>query len=209
MGLLNNGALRGAAACFALVSIAGCVAASPVASQKAAVPSQKAPVATVTVAGASTRASAPIAASPVELRGTYTFEMRVDADGTCGWPVKTFLWPVSIDRPSSVTSNVRIVFPPTPAAPRNEWTIRASVTGTELVPAQGSPGRAAAAYDLVASGGNWQAGPATRGHDGRSEITSGTASGAKFTLVLPGSDRRWECGSDATWSLLTRHVDLD
>ncbi len=148
-------------------------------------------------------------ASPVlSVSGAYTFRLEADS---CGWPVTTFYWPVTV----KVTSNVQgttagsVVFPPIQVTTANMWDISVGPTGTQLVPGQGSPGPAAAAYDLVVDGGLWEAGGPTRAHDGRGEITDGTATGARLTLVLLGSEKRWECSSDARWSLLTRWVDKD
>lgn len=141
--------------------------------------------------------------------GAYTFYL--EADPTCGWPVTTFLWPVSVDVTSYVegTTVGAVVFPPTPAAQSNRWSLHASPTGTQLVPAPDSPGAAAAAYSVVVDGGRWEAGGPTRSHDGRGEISSGTATGTKLTLVLPGSDQRWECRADAKWRMIARWVDWD
>ncbi len=150
-------------------------------------------------------------ASPsLRVKGAYTFRLEVDSGRTCGWPVTSFFWPVHVEVTSYVqgTTVGSIVFPPTPSAPK-KWTINASATSTRLIPAQGSPGPAAATYHVVVDGGRWEAGGPTRAHDGRGEITSGTASGARLTLMLPGSDKRWECQSDAKWSLLTRWTDRD
>jgi len=151
------------------------------------------------------------ASTGLPIRGTYTFVMQVDPDGACGWPVTTFYWPVSIKVTSDVqgTALGSIVFPPTPVSPSNTWSISAGPTRTQLVPRQESPGPAGGAYDVVVDGGRWEAGGLIRARDGRGEITSGTASGARQILTLRGSDKRWECRSDAKWSLLIRHVDLD
>jgi len=145
------------------------------------------------------------------IRGAYTFVMQVDPDGACGWPVTTFYWPVAIQVTSYVqgTALGSIVFPPTPVSPSNTWSISAGPTRTQLVPRQESPGPAGGAYDVVVDGGRWEAGGLIRARDGRGQITSGTASGARQILTLRGSDKRWECRSDAKWSLLIRHVDLD
>ena len=151
-------------------------------------------------------------ASPgLSLKGAYTFSIEVDPGGACRWPVTRFLWPVSVEIASHAqgTTVGLIVFPPTPSAASNKWSISASPASTQLTPGQGSPGPAAAAYDVVVEGGRWEAGSPTRARDGRGEISSGTASGARLILVLPGSDKRWECRADAKWSLLVRYVDQD
>lgn len=151
------------------------------------------------------------ASTSLRMRGAYTFVMEVDPDGTCGWPVTTFYWPVSIKITSYVqgTALGSIVFPSASISSSNTWSISAGPTRTKLVPRQESPGTAGGAYDVVVDGGLWEAGGLTRARDGRGEITSGTASGARQILTLRGSDKRWECRSDAKWSLHTRHVDLD
>ncbi len=157
------------------------------------------------------RQSGQAGSTSLALRGAYTFAMQVDPDGTCGWPVTTLVWPVSI-RVTSLAQGAMtglIVFPPTASAPLNAWTISAGPAGTTLLPVQGSPGAAAAAYDLVVDGGSWEAGAPTRARDGRAEVTDGIASGARLILVLPGSDERRECRSEAKWSLVTRYVDPD
>ncbi len=145
------------------------------------------------------------------IRGTYTFEMRADPGGTCGWPVTTFIWPVSIQVASYLqgTTVGTIVFPPTPANPSNTWSLYASPARTQLIPGQGSPGTAAAAYNLVVDGGHWEAGGPTRAPDGRGQITNGTATGARLVLRLPGSEHQWQCSSDVMWSLLIRWADPD
>jgi hypothetical protein len=145
------------------------------------------------------------------LRGAYTFVMQVDPDGACGWPVTTFYWPVSAKVTSyeQGTALGSIVFPPTPVSSSNTWSISAGPTRTQLVPRQESPGPAGGAYDVVVDGGRWEAAGLIRARDGRGQITSSTASGARQILTLRGSDKRWECRSDAKWSLLIRHVDLD
>lgn len=145
------------------------------------------------------------------IRGTYTFVMVVDPDGTCGWPVTTFYWPVTIEVTSYVegTTLGSIVFPTTQASPSNTWSISASPTRTELVPRQESPGPAGGEYDVVVDGGHWEAGGLIRGHDGKGEITNGTASDAKQILTLRDSDKHWECQADVKWSLLIRYVDKD
>jgi hypothetical protein len=151
------------------------------------------------------------ASTGLHIRGAYTFVMQVDPDGACGWPVTTFYWPVSIKVTSYVqgTALGSIVFPPTSVSPSNTWSISAGPTRTQLVPRQESPGPAGGAYDVMVDGGRWEAGGLIRARDGRGQITSGTASGARQILTLRGSDKRWECRSDAKWSLLIRHVDLD
>ena len=58
-------------------------------------------------------------------------------------------------------------------------------------------------------GGGWEAGGLILAYDDREQITSGPASGAKQILTPRGSDKRWECRSDAKWSLLIRYVDQD
>ena len=145
------------------------------------------------------------------IRGAYTFVMEVDPDGLCGWPVTTFYWPVAIDVSSYAqgTTLGSIVFPTTSASPSNTWSFSAGPTRTELVPRQESPGPAGGEYNVVVDGGRWEAGGLTGGHDGKGEITNGTARGAKQILTLRGSDKRWECQSDAKWSLLIRYVDKD
>ena len=156
-------------------------------------------------------ASASPALPGLSIKGACTFRIEADPGGTCGWPLTTFNWPVTID----VTLRARgttvgwIVFPSTSSAPSNKGGISASLTSTQLTPGQGSPGPAAAAYNVVADGGRWEAAGPTRSRDGRGEISSGTAIGARLILVLPGSDKRWECRSDAKWSLLVRYVDRD
>ncbi len=153
----------------------------------------------------------PSSSPSLPVRGAYTFWLEADPGGTCGWPMTRFPWPVAVEVTSYAqgTTVGRMVFPATPSAPSNSWSIHASPTGTRLVPGQESPGPAAAAYDVVVDGGRWEAGGPMRARDGRGEITNGTASGARLILVLPGSDRRWECRSDARWSLLVRYVDRD
>ena len=51
---------------------------------------------------------------------------------------------------------------------------------------------AGGAYDVVVDGGRWEAGGLIRARDGKGQITSGTASGARQILTLRGSDKRWE-----------------
>lgn len=151
----------------------------------------------------------PSAVAPT-VKGAYTFWLEADPDGRCGWPITRFFWPVSVEVSSYAQGATvgSIVFPPAPAAP-SRWALHAGPAGTQLVPPTASPGPAAAAYDLVVDGGRWEASGPTRAPDGRGELKSGTASGARLTLVLPGSDKRWECRADARWSLLTRWTDRD
>lgn len=63
--------------------------------------------------------------------------------------------------------------------------------------------------DLVVDGGRWEGPLPTRALGGRPEIRNGTATGPRLILALSGSDRRFECRSDARWSLLVRFVDPD
>ncbi len=151
------------------------------------------------------------ASTGLPIRGAYTFVMQVDPDGACGWPVTTFYWPVAIRVTSHEgdTALGSIVFPSTSISPSNTWSISAGPTRTQLVPRQESPGPAGGAYDVVVDGGRWEAGELIRARDGRGEITSGTASGARQILTLRGSDKRWECRSDAKWSLIPRYGELD
>jgi hypothetical protein len=91
----------------------------------------------------------------------------------------------------------------------NTWELTANLTQTILVPTQDSPGPAGGEYDVFVEGGHWEAGGFTPAHDGRGEITSGTASDTKQLLIQRDSDKSWECQSDVKWSLLARYVDQD
>lgn len=161
--------------------------------------------------GQASTAAPPAAAASPPLRGAYTFSLDVDPGGTCGWPMTRFLWPVAVEVAAYAdgTTSGSVVFPPAPPSPSSRWSVHAGPAGTQLVPGRGSPGGAAAAYDLVVDGGRWEAGAPTRARDGRGEIASGSASGATLFLSLPGSATRWECRSHVTWRLLTRYVDAD
>jgi hypothetical protein len=143
------------------------------------------------------------------VKGLYTFNIQVAP--ACGWPLTAFAWPVLVEVASYVdgTTVGWVLFPPTSDRPSARWSIYASPIRTELVPAEGSPGPVVAAYDVVLEGGRWEAGGPTPGFDGRGQVTGGIATGARQTLKRPGSDRLWECRSDATWSLLVRSLDPD
>ncbi len=151
------------------------------------------------------------ASTRLPFRGAYTFVMEVDPDGSCGWPVTTFYWLVFIEITSFVQDTARgsIVFPQTPVSPSSMWSISSSLTKTELVPSQDGPGPAGGEYNLVVEGGNWEAGGFVHTHDGREQITDGTASGVTQILTLRNSDKRWDCQSDVRWSLLIRYGDED
>ncbi len=151
------------------------------------------------------------AAARLTLHGAYVFVMEVDPDGKCEWPVAKFYWPVLIKDISyeGGTAFGSIVFPPLQVTQSNTWSISASPTRTQLVPRPESPGPADGAYDVVVDGGSWEAGGLIRARDGRGQITSGTASGARLILLQRSSGRRWECRLDAKWSLLIRFVDRD
>jgi hypothetical protein len=145
----------------------------------------------------------------VPLRGTYTFVLQVDR--ACGWPATKFLWPVTVRVTSHAgeTALGSIVFPT--ASPRlsNTWSVSAGPARTRLVPGQNGPGPAGGVYDVLVEGGRWEAGGPTRGRAGKGQITNGTARGARLTLTVRGTTKRWECRSDAQWSLLPRWVDSD
>ena len=143
--------------------------------------------------------------------GPYTFRIEADPDGACGWPVTTFAWPVAVEVASYTqgTTLGAVWFPPSPIALSNRWDIRAGPTGTQLTPGPGGPGRGATRYDLLVDGGHWEAGEPSPARDGRGVITGGTARGARLILEAAGSHRRWECQSDAKWSLLLRNWDSD
>ncbi len=201
MQLLNAAILRRVALSVALVAlIVGC-SGQPASIKVVDADGNRAAVVQQVSQATSTRLS---------LRGAYTFVMQVDPDGACGWPVTTFYWPVAIRVTSHEggTALGSVVFPSASVSSSNTWSISAGPTRTQLVPRQESPGPAGGAYDVVVDGGRWEAGGLTRARDGRGEITSGTASGARQILTLRGSDKRWECQSDAKWSLIPRHVDL-
>jgi len=151
------------------------------------------------------------ASTRLPLRGAYTFVMQVDPDGACGWPETTFYWPVAIEVTSYMSDTVvgSIVFPHTEVPASNTWSISAGPTLTQLVPGQEGPGPAGGAYDVVVDGGTWEAGGLISAHDGKGEVRSGTASGARLILTLRGSDQRWKCQSDVIWSLIIRYVDQD
>jgi len=145
------------------------------------------------------------------LRGAYTFMMEVDPDGACGWPVTKFYWPVSI-KVTSYEQGITlgsIVFPSITADGTNTWSISAGPTQTELVPGKDSPGPAGGEYDIAVDGGHWKAGGLSRGPDGKGQILSGTASGAKLMLTLRDTNEQWACQSDVKWSLIVRYVDKD
>ncbi len=146
---------------------------------------------------------------PLTVKGLYTFSIHVAP--ACGWPLTAFAWPVLVEVASyrDGTTVGWVMFPPTSNRPSARWSIYASPTRTGLVPVEGSPGPVIAAYDVVLEGGRWEAGGPTRGFDGRGQVTGGTATGARQTLKMPGSDKLWVCGSDATWSLLVRPMDPD
>jgi len=151
------------------------------------------------------------AATELRLRGAYTFVLEVDPDGTCGWPETKFYVPVYVKETSysgdTTTGSIR--FPATSASPSNTWSISISSTKTELVPGQQSSGLAGGAYKVEVDGGSWIAGGLSQAPDGRGEIKGGTASGALQTLTLRDSDKRWECQSEAKWSLIIKYTDKD
>jgi len=151
------------------------------------------------------------AAEWLPIRGAYIFALRVDPGGACAWPETTFYWPVVIEVTSyeQGTTLGSIVFPATALSSSNTWSITASPIQAQLEPRPDSPGPVWGPYDLVVDGGRWEAEGIIHAHDGRGEIASGTAVGAKQILTLRDSDKRWECQSDLKWSLLVRYGDED
>jgi hypothetical protein len=151
------------------------------------------------------------ASTRMPFRGVYTFMMETDPDGVCAWPVTKFYWLVSVKITSFMqdTALGSITFPQTPISPSSMWNISSSLTKTELVPSQDSPGPAGGEYDLIVEGGIWEAGGFVVTRDNKEQIVDGTASGATQILTLRDTNQSWECQSDVKWSLLIRYSDED
>ncbi len=147
----------------------------------------------------------------LEVKGNYTFGLNITS--ICGWPVRSFSWPVVVQVLSYLNGNTTgtLIFPPYPSVFTNtqpKWDIQQI----------GPFGTSIAINDGPGFNGNYSvgiSGVATsdvpiRATDGRGEILTGDFKPGFFGLDLWNSQyqiiNEWSCGNLAmvTWSMRIR-----